>query len=157
MPITSIYWQTSIYRTQSHKQAYYLQCRDKHVTFLFIVRAIFLIQMASLIQRGGISVSLSITLAPSESITQLCLCAWSVIADLCSMFVDHFLFFIVKRLVAIVQLLSFILSRAKCGSDFTDVRRIAGLAFDLVYAVGLTSVSTLSFGWTSIFRGVCVV
>ncbi|KAK2160967.1 hypothetical protein NP493_1613g00099 [Ridgeia piscesae] len=46
--------------------------------------------MASFIQRAHLFVALSTTFAPSQSITQLCLSAWSVIADLCSTLVEHF-------------------------------------------------------------------
>ena len=54
--------------------------------------------MVSFIQRAHMFVSLSTTFAPSQSITQLRLSAWSVMADLCSTFVEHFLASRVERL-----------------------------------------------------------
>ena len=50
------------------------------------------------IQRAHLFVTLSTTFAHYQSITQLCLYAWSVVADMCStIFVEHFLASRVKR------------------------------------------------------------
>ena len=70
---------------------------------LFIVGIVFLILVVSFIQRTHLFVSLSTTFAPSQSITQLCLSTWSVIADLCSMLVEPHLVSRVKRLVGMVS------------------------------------------------------
>ena len=97
-----------------------------------MVGAIFLIHMASLIQRPHFYISLSTTIAPSQSITQLCLLSWSLIADLGSTFVEYFRFSRVKRSCYRFNFfLLFIQSRVKCSSGVTDVRHVAGVGFGI--------------------------
>ena len=67
------------------------------------------------IQRLHLFIPLSF--APSQSVTQLCLSAWSVNADLCSMLVEHLLVSRLKRLVVMVSLL-FCVHLVSCQMSF---------------------------------------
>ena len=108
---------------------------------LFIVCFVFLIQMASVIQRAHLFVSLSSTFAPTQSITQLRLSALPVMAYLCSTFVEHFPASRVKRLgVTVSTCFMFFKSGTKCSSCFTNVTHIACLTWNLVHTIGLVFV-----------------
>ena len=65
----------------------------------FMTGVAFRIHMASLIHIAFLLHSLSITFAPSHSLMQLFLSAWSFIAGLCSTVADSLFCFLVNRLV----------------------------------------------------------
>ena len=73
---------------------------------------VFRIHMASLIHLSFLLHSLSITFVPSQSMMQLFLSTWSVIADLCSITIDTLFCSLVNRLVVMFSI-SFL-----CSSSF---------------------------------------
>ena len=116
---------------------------------MFIVGTIILIKMASFIQSAHLLVSLSTTFAPSQCITQLYLSAWSVIANLCSPFVDHCLVSRVKCLIVMVWT-SFLCSSSLVPNVMlcyvTHIVVLHGIRYTQPV---LRLSSTLSFGCTS--------
>ena len=73
-------------------------------SFRFMTVVVFRIHMASLIHLAFPLQSLSITFAISQSVMQLFLCVWSVIADLCSIAVDTLFSSLVNRLVVMFSI-----------------------------------------------------
>ena len=86
--------------------------------------------MASLIHLAFLLRSLSISFAPSQSMMQLFLSAWSVIADLCSTVADSLFSSLVYRLI--VMFSTFVL----CSSNLVS-RVVTAITWDLVYTVCL--------------------
>ena len=118
----------------------------------FTTGVVFRIHTASLIQLAFLLHSLSITFVPSQSMMQLFLSAWSVIADLCSITVDTLFCSLVNRLVVMFST-SFLYSY----SLVSNVHPVSPIYVWLQLLQGIwytQSVfllfSTLSFGCTSI-------
>ena len=90
--------------------------------------------MASLIHLVFLLRSPSITSAPSQSMMQLFLSAWSVIVDLCSITVDTLFYSLVNSLVVMFST-SFL-----CSSSLVPNVVVTALTRDLVYTVCLFSI-----------------
>ena len=106
----------------------------------FMTGVVFQIHMASLVHLAFLLHSLSITFAPSQSMMQLFLSAWSVIADLCSITVDTLFCSLVNRLVV---MFSTSVCSCSCSPCFTNICVITAITRDFLS-------STLSFGCTSV-------